>query len=151
MKALVWTPELDTGIAVIDRQHERIVDLINALGAAGHDQDAIADALGELVDYTMSHFAFEEELMEEAGYQFCAAHKRVHDMFTRRVSEYKLRFDAGEDVTDELRSMLSRWLFNHIRSDDKAYSEQVKRYLDHFSRNHQSGGWMQRTLHRLFG
>lgn len=151
MKTLVWTPELDTGIAVIDRQHERIVDLINALGAAGHDQDAIADALGELVDYTMSHFAFEEELMEEAGYQFCTAHKRVHDMFTRRVSEYKLRFDAGEDVADELRSMLSRWLFNHIRSDDKAYSEQVKRYLDHFSRNHQGGGWMQRTLHRLFG
>jgi hemerythrin len=151
MKALVWTPELDTGIAVIDRQHERIVDLINAFGAAGHDQDAIADALGELVDYTMSHFAFEEELMEEAGYQFCAAHKRVHDMFTRRVNEYKLRFDAGEDVADELRSMLSRWLFNHIRNDDKAYADSVKRHLNHFVREHQQGGWLSRTVKRLFG
>lgn len=151
MKKLVWTPDLDTGIAVIDRQHERIVDLINALATASHDRGAIGDALGELIDYTMSHFAFEEELMEEAGYHFCAAHKRVHEMFTRRVGEYKLRFDAGENVTDELRAMLARWLFNHIRSDDKAYSEQVKRYLDQFSRHHQGGGWMQRTLNRLFG
>ncbi|KAG1461099.1 hypothetical protein G6F57_014208 [Rhizopus arrhizus] len=72
----------------------------------------------------MSHFAFEEELMEEAGYPFCAAHKRVHEVFIKRVAEYRLRFQAGEDISDELRTMLSRWLFNHIRGDDQAYAEQ---------------------------
>ncbi len=106
--------------------------------------------IDELVDYTLSHFAFEEELMEEAGYPFCAAHKRVHEVFTKRVSEYRMRFQAGEDVVDELKSMLSRWLFNHIRNDDKAYSMQVRQHLDRFAREHQQGGWLTRTVMRLF-
>ncbi len=153
MKVLTWSPDLDTGVAVIDQQHRRIVDLINALNEASKSnrRDLVEEAIGELIDYTMSHFAFEEELLDESGYHFGTAHRRVHEMFTRRVNEYKMRFDAGEDVTDELRTMLSRWLFNHIRTDDKAYSDTVKRYLDHFSRAHQGGGWMQRTLNRLFG
>jgi hemerythrin len=46
--------------------------------------------------------------------------------------------------------MLSRWLFNHIRNDDKAYSEQVRRHLDQFAREHQHGGWLTRTMQRLF-
>ncbi len=153
MTQLNWSSELETGIEVIDQQHRRIVDLINQLYVAqrDHSREVIGEVLSELVDYTLSHFAFEEELMEEAGYVFGQAHKRVHETFTRRVSEYRMRFEAGEDVTDELRSMLSRWLFNHIRNDDKAYSESVKWYLNHFARRHEQGNWLGRTLKRVFG
>ena len=152
MEYLHWVPELDTGIAEIDTQHRRIVDYINKLRdlRESHDRQGLSDVIAEMVDYTMSHFAFEEELMEEAGYPFCAAHKRVHEVFIKRVSEYRMRFEAGEDITDELRNMLSRWLFNHIRGDDKAYAEQVKRHLNKFAREHEEGGWLGRTMKRLF-
>ena len=152
MELLLWQDNLNTGIQVIDDQHRRIVEMINQLHAAqtGGSQLVVAEVIDELVDYTLSHFAFEEELMEEAGYPFCAAHKRVHEVFTKRVSEYRLRFEAGEDIVDDLRSMLSRWLFNHIRNDDKAYSEQVRQHLDRFSRQHQQGNWLTRTVQRLF-
>lgn len=152
MALMIWQDSLDTGIEVIDDQHRRIVAMINQLHQAqtGASALAVGDVLDELVDYTLSHFAFEEELMEEAGYPFCAAHKRVHEVFTRRVSEYRVRFQAGEDVVDELKGMLSRWLFNHIRNDDKAYSAQVRRHLDRFAREHQQGGWLARTVQRLF-
>ena len=152
MALLLWQDNLNTGIQVIDDQHRRIVEMINQLHAAqtGGSQLVVAEVIDELVDYTLSHFAFEEELMEEAGYPFCAAHKRVHEVFTKRVSEYRMRFQAGEDVVDELKSMLSRWLFNHIRGDDKAYAEQVKRHLNKFAREHEEGGWLGRTMKRLF-
>ncbi|WCE04066.1 bacteriohemerythrin [Pseudoxanthomonas sp. JBR18] len=152
MALLIWQNDLDTGIEEIDRQHRRIVEMINQLHAAQrtHEQLAVGEVIEELVDYTMSHFAFEEELLEEAGYPFTAAHKRVHEVFIRRVNEFRLRFQAGEDVSDDLKHLLSRWLFNHIRNDDKAYAEDVRRHLDHFSRAHQQGGWMKRTLARLF-
>lgn len=152
MALLLWQDNLNTGIQVIDDQHRRIVEMINQLHQAqvGGSQMAVAEVIDELVDYTLSHFAFEEELMEEAGYPFCSAHKRVHEVFTKRVSEYRLRFQAGEDVVDELKSLLSRWLFNHIRNDDKAYSDQVRQHLDRFAREHQQGGWLSRTVHRLF-
>ncbi len=148
MALLVWQAELDTGIDVIDQQHHRIVALINQLAEATTRDDQAA-VLEELVDYTLSHFAFEEELMEESGYTFGPAHKRVHEMFVRRVSEYRMRFDAGEDITGELKGMLARWLFNHIRGDDKAYARHVRHYLDTYKRPGQGGandGWFKRRI-----
>ncbi len=152
MALLVWQDDLNTGIEVIDHQHRRIVEMINQLHAAHASLQrlAVAEVIDELIDYTLSHFAFEEELMEEAGYPFSLAHKRVHEVFGKRVGEYRLRFQAGEDICDELRSMLSRWLFNHIRGDDQAYAPQVIAHLDQFARSHQHGNWLGRTLKRLF-
>ncbi len=152
MALLVWQDDLNTGVEVIDHQHMRIVEMLNHLHATQKSMErvAVGEVIDELIDYTLSHFAFEEELMEEAGYPFCAAHKRVHEVFVKRVSEYRMRFEAGEDITDELRNMLSRWLFNHIRGDDKAYAEQVKRHLNKFAREHEHGGWLGRTMKRLF-
>lgn len=132
MSLLIWNEDLDTGIDVIDDQHKRIVELINRLTlvSKGRVEGNVGEVLAELIDYTLSHFVFEEELMEEAGYPFSKAHKRVHDVFTNRVTEYQMRFNAGEDVTDALRDMLSRWLFNHIKGDDKAYARLVRRHLE---------------------
>jgi len=131
MSKLVWIADLDTGIAEIDRQHRRIVEYINQLGELRHthDRNGLRDVIGELVDYTLSHFVFEESLMENAGYMFSAPHKKVHEIFTRRVGELQTRFDLGEDVADELHGMLSRWLFNHIRHEDHGYVDAAKAYL----------------------
>ena len=98
MAHLVWQDDLNTGIQVIDNQHKRIVEMINLLHDAqqGKEHAAIAEVIEELVDYTLSHFAFEETLMEDAGYQFSRAHKKIHELFIRRVSEYRVRFQAGE-------------------------------------------------------
>ena len=131
MALLVWLPELDTGIDEIDRQHRRIVDYINQLHEvrATHDREVLGNVIGDMIDYTVSHFVFEEALMESAGYSFSGPHKKVHDLFTRRVSEMQTRFDAGEDVAAELHGMLSRWLFNHIRNEDHGYVDAAKTYL----------------------
>lgn len=152
MTELVWQDALDTGIDVIDGQHRRIVDMINQLECARHapTRDTLTGVLDELVDYTLSHFAFEEALIEEAGYPFSAAHRRVHELFARRVQDYRLRVQAGEDVAGELHAMLARWLFNHIRCDDKAYSDTVKQHLNGFARQHEHGGWLRRNVVRFF-
>lgn len=153
MTLLIWRGDLNTGIDVIDAQHKRIVEMINQLHTAqmSRSRAQVGEVLDELVDYTLSHFAFEEELLEQAGYPFSSAHKRVHKIFTRRVDEYRVRFRAGEDVADELKSLLSRWLLNHISNDDQAYVETVKNYLNKFVREHEEGGWLSRTMHRFFG
>ena len=131
MAILNWTSDLDTGIAEIDNQHRRIVDYINRLNELRHTHDraGLSDVIGEMVDYTMSHFAFEESLMENAGYLFSGPHKKVHDLFVRKVAEMQSRFEGGEDVTEELHGMLSRWLFNHIRNEDHGYVDSAKAYL----------------------
>lgn len=136
MAHLNWTPDLETGITEIDGQHKRIVEYINQLYDAReqHDRAAVGAVIDEAIDYTLSHFAFEEALMVDAGYMYSGPHKKVHELFTRKVADYRMRFEAGEDVADELHAMLSRWLFNHIRSDDKSYADSVKVYLKNVGR-----------------
>lgn len=132
MAKFVWTEQLNIGIEVIDQQHRRIVEYINQLDDArsnGHPREEIASVINQLVDYTLSHFAFEESMQEEAKYPFIKAHKKVHDLFVQRVSEYQTRFNNGEDVSKALSSLLVTWLFNHIKRDDADYVETVKANL----------------------
>jgi len=126
--AITWSADLDTGIDVIDKQHRRIVDYINDLEMANgaKDKATVERVLDELVDYTMSHFAFEESLQEEAGYKYAKPHKKVHDLFVRRINEYVERFKLGEDVAENLHQTLTSWLINHIRRDDADYVGAVK-------------------------
>ncbi|MFV9441997.1 bacteriohemerythrin [Pseudomonas aeruginosa] len=153
MAHLVWQDDLNTGIQVIDNQHKRIVEMINHLHDAqqGKEHAAIAEVIEELVDYTLSHFAFEETLMEDAGYQFSRAHKKIHELFIRRVSEYRVRFQAGEDVGDELKGLLSRWLFNDIRNDDAGYVDAVRHSMSELVKDKSEGGWLSRSMKRFFG
>ncbi len=123
-----WSSDLNTGIEVIDKQHMRIVDFINELEVAlkSKDKHAIKAVVDDCIDYTLSHFAFEESLQEEAGYQYCKPHKKVHELFTRKVAEYQERLDLGDDIGEELHQMLVRWLINHIKRDDADYVSAVK-------------------------
>ncbi len=131
MTKVVWTAELEIGIPVIDGQHRQIVNHINVLDEVceSPDRGAVARVMGELVDYTYSHFAFEEALMEEAGYEAVPIHRRSHDAFRERIDKLHNRFGVGEDVAAELAEVLRSWLLHHIRSDDSSYAPVVKRHL----------------------
>lgn len=132
MAKIEWSDELNIGIEVIDHQHRRIVDYINDLEHAHqeHDRAEVQQVVEELVDYTQSHFGFEEEIMREAGYPFLTAHRRVHELFVRRVGEYQQRWALGEDVTEELQRMLRTWLLNHIRREDADYAAIVRAHRE---------------------
>ena len=123
-----WMREYELGIPVIDEQHKRIVDFINelekahGLGNIGY----IGYVLEGLVDYTLTHFQFEEELQTKAGYQYVKAHKRIHAIFIKRIASFRERFKGGEDVTAELLFMLKTWLASHIKGDDKDYGNLVR-------------------------
>ena len=121
-----WVPEYNTGIDVIDDQHKRILDYINKIDDIGTDRDLIKQLLDNIIDYTQSHFTFEESLQEEAGYKYRVPHKRVHDLFIKKIESYRDRFEMGHDIEHELHEVLSKWLINHIQHDDADYVGAVK-------------------------
>jgi len=131
MQRVEWTEEYVLGIDVIDGQHKRIVDYINKLADAGPDitTEQLAEVVDSLLDYTYSHFAFEEALMEEAGYENLSAHQKTHEAFTSHVKELHGRFCEGESVNEEIGELLKNWLLNHIREDDRSYAPMVKKNL----------------------
>ena len=153
MAYLHWSSDLDTGIESIDKQHQRILDYVNELNSANSAGDTAVTnrVLNELVDYTITHFAFEEELQEKAGYPFLKAHKRVHEIFAKRVAEFQKRAAAGENVAPEVLSMLKIWLVNHIKGDDADYAPSVKNMLGGEASKDTTGGWLGSALKKFFG
>lgn len=169
MAHLVWKTDLDTGIHEIDTQHRRIAQYINALDDVRltNDRQAVGRIIEDTIDYTASPFAFEETMLEDAGYPFSVPHRKVHEIFVRRVVEFRARFERGEPVLADLHDMLSRWLFNHIRHEDGAYVATVKAHLQatdssaerivkaqvsrQMQQGHPGGQARQGWLRRLFG
>jgi hemerythrin len=148
---MTWTKEWETGIAVIDKQHLRIVELINDLHyvkGIGSNRAMIEQVLHDLIDYTLNHFSFEEELQAQAGYPFAKAHKRVHEMFVKKVVAYQERVAAGDDVVLEVAGMLEKWLVNHINGDDADYAPLIKATL--LLEDKSPSGWLATALGRFF-
>lgn len=124
MAKTIWTSNLNTGIEAIDRQHKMIVEYINQLDdakASGGNKALVAKVIDKLVDYTDSHFKYEERMLEQAEYPFLKAHQNVHQLFSRRLGGYQERFKRGENISEELHAMMFNWLFGHIKHDDMDY------------------------------
>lgn len=160
MERIVWLDNYNTGIDEIDIQHRQIVGYLNQLFEAKKARNAqlINEVIDGMIDYTMSHFTFEEVLMEQAEYPFARAHKSVHDTFVKRVERFRERFLAGEDISEEFFSVLKRWLVNHIQRDDAAYVRAVKAQLATLSKEEPitangttRGSWISRTVKKIFG
>lgn len=131
-----WRSEYNTGIEVIDDQHKRILDYINEIEdvRSTHDQVKIKEVLDNIVDYTQSHFTFEESLQEEAEYKYRVPHKRVHDLFIKKIENYRDRFLMGQAIEEELHQILTKWLINHIQHDDADYVGAVKENMQNIIR-----------------
>jgi len=137
-----WLHEYELGITAIDEQHKRIVDYINELEKAHGmgNSGYTAFTLEALVDYTLTPFAYEEELQARVGYPYLKAHKRIHAVFIKRIASFRERFKSGENVTEELLFMLKTWLASHIKGDDRDYGELVRNISNREK-------WLHESLH----
>ena len=91
--------------------------------------------MDDLIDYTQSHFSFEENLLAQVNYQFLPSHRSIHELFVKRLKDYRQRFDNGESVEDDLHRLLSKWLINHIQHDDQDYVDAVRDNMLHYLRS----------------
>lgn len=120
-----WSDKLSTGINSIDEQHKQLVAMVNALHNAMKMRKGAAESgkiLGRLAEYTVSHFAHEEEMFETHKYPERVQHKQAHDDLVAQVVEFKTEFEQGKAALSmELMTFLSDWLRGHILKTDMEY------------------------------
>jgi len=123
-----WKDEYCTGIEAIDNQHRhlmeigsKIFDLAYADDGCDH-YDEIMEVLGELKDYTVYHFGYEEELMVRYGYERYEPHKFQHFFLTKKIEKFEEEKqeidDRQKDTILKLAEFLSDWVTNHILKED---------------------------------
>ncbi len=121
-----WNKNFEVGVSLIDEQHQRLVELLNAL--AGHlayqsDMPTLNNVFNELVEYAVYHFQTEETIWHtifpEDAWE--TNHKGDHSRFLTKVStimsEENLR--PSDKVVEEIITFLTQWLAFHILDTDK--------------------------------
>ena len=150
MQALAWQAHYDTGLPQIDAEHRDLLELINQLD---HDRNEISPRslghqLAALDRFIRAHFEHEQALMAEAGYALIGAHRQLHNVFCRRLDQYRERHRRGENIGMELHAMLQRWVVDHIHGD-KSYSGPVYTHMRQ-RQDPRGGGWINRTMRAVF-
>jgi diguanylate cyclase (GGDEF)-like protein/hemerythrin-like metal-binding protein/PAS domain S-box-containing protein len=125
---LPWSDALTLGMPLIDDQHRRLVELLNAVGDVLRDDTgaaAASTAMQDLVRHTELHFRTEEGLMSTYGATDLERHRQEH-----RVLLSDLRsLGAGIEVTSVMLSLqhLKTWLVRHIDSLDREFTTEVRK------------------------
>lgn len=122
-----FTEEYMTGIEMIDREHKVLFEIIERANTlvkswtVGDKYDDIMEILGELKEYTQSHFLDEEAYMQSIGYQGLTAQKRAHAAFIDKLEnvDEQMIDVKPQEYLESLIEFLLGWLINHILNADK--------------------------------
>ncbi len=114
-----WRDGFKIGVAQVDQEHRHLFTLVRALNLESVDQ-----TVEELLDYVVTHFSNEQEMMEKSGYPAFEQHLKLHEEFAAQVADF-LGSGTGwtEDRVQELRRFLNKWLIGHIMTHDLRFGK----------------------------
>jgi hemerythrin-like metal-binding protein len=122
-----WTPELGTGVPLLDEHHKAIFLWLAELESASAEQRTLfgAYAITRLKHQIRDHFAAEEALMTSAGYPGLAQHRAAHAEFRASLEDLQIR-SIQQDMSEDAVQFLRDWLVHHITTTDMAYVPYLK-------------------------
>jgi hemerythrin len=135
MPIIQWNQNLSVNVPEIDKQHQRLIKLVNDLHDAlhaGKGNDVAAGIIKELVSYTQTHFAYEERQLATANYPDLGNHKTAHAALIKKVEDFAARIAKGQPgVSVQLSAFLGDWLKTHIMGTDKKYAPYLAQKVAH--------------------
>ena len=131
---LQWKEEYEVGVAEIDEQHQKLIDIANRVYELMRNElaldkyDQIVEILQELKEYTVYHFHFEEGLMQKARYKKRFSHKILHQNFLAQVEAVDLSAvdENQEAYLIQIMDFIANWLIEHIIGEDKKVGQSVR-------------------------
>ena len=130
MEKIVWKSEFSVGVSEMNKQHQKLVEMINGLIDEQNvltAPETIAQLLTEMTDYADEHFRAEEYLMSEYGYDKIEHQKKQHGAFMEKTMAFCSKSDIGSNILSvALLEYLSKWLIDHILQEDMQYKEFFK-------------------------
>ncbi len=113
---------------VMDKQHMQLVDMINQFHDflnQGESKDALKMILGKLRVYADTHFKAEEGLLGKSNYPEVESHKKLHEYYIVKLSEFEKAMEKAPCNSDVM-FFMKDWLMEHIEKEDKKYSNFLK-------------------------
>ena len=133
MKPFRWTTKFETGISVIDTQHQELFRRIDHLTLALYDGEGkveLKDLLSYLDTYVNEHFKTEESLLQQNNFPQYDKHLDKHRSFRELFSSVKQDFQSkGGDSYLAIRfeKEVRQWWELHILKADMEYVPYIKK------------------------
>ena len=124
---IVWKPEYNIGIPIIDEQHRGIVSTINSLYYGMHNnyiKEMLASIVGMMYDYTHIHFHIEEDFLEKIYFPNAKKHRELHQELTYQLAKMG-RDSMLEKDSLKFLDFLKKWWINHICCEDLIFKNHV--------------------------
>lgn len=119
-----FTSNLETGNAIIDKEHRELIDAVNKLLDAcseGKGRDSVKQTTDFLNNYVDRHFLHEEQLQQQSGYPGFKPHKLFHDNYKKTLKEITAGISSSGATISEMMKLNNHIgiLISHIRTEDK--------------------------------
>ncbi|MDX1738022.1 MAG: diguanylate cyclase [Alphaproteobacteria bacterium] len=131
-----WNENFETGIAMIDEQHRKLVDALNELASTLVDDNSLEvdRVFHQLKTYADFHFECEENLWAEyfGDDPWFQSHQLSHSAFLPNVIDIE-KDDTGRpqrEVVESIVRFLIRWLAFHIIDGDMRMAHVVRHMQD---------------------
>ena len=132
MQSFHWDSNFETGLSNVDKQHHRLVDIVNEFGELLAENkieyNDIARIFKQLFDYAQHHFQEEEALMFQYGvdqrhldHQIEAHQSFLHELTAMYSEITQDNLDPAKNLLD----FLTHWLAYHILGVDQNMARQI--------------------------
>lgn len=124
MSEFVWSNQLSIGVAPMDRDHQKIIEYMNALAVASERNTSFAEldaAFCKLSAFTRKHFSDEEKFLASINYDRIATHKAIHAKLLAELDDHYQTFRGSRAVSESIFRFLTFWLKSHICGIDRKY------------------------------
>ena len=124
---IVWKPEYNLGIPIIDEHHRGIVSIINSLHF-GMQNNYIEDILPPIIemmhDYARIHFQIEEDFHEKMEYPNAKKHRELHRELTDKMDKLGKHSISDKD-SHQFMDFLKKWWISHICNEDMLFRQHL--------------------------
>lgn len=121
-----WTRDCRLGINDIDSQHRLLFAISNELLDIENpleEQLEFRYLIDHLRNYVEEHFQFEIKFLEDNQYPDLENHLRKHKEIIQEINDILKSGTDLRKLKEQLESLMSRWIKEHICGEDKKYSK----------------------------
>ena len=143
---LYWSGINVVGCPEMDAEHARLLEQIDRLHDAmirGRGSATAIATLRDLADQEAAHFAREERLMQEAGYEGLEEHRGQHAEILRELAALQRGVEAGHlAIAYDTMEAMRRWVREHINRWDRAAADHIMKQRETGTRRDRYGASM---------
>jgi len=129
MTEFTWKDEYSLGNAQIDAEHQRLLELANAvatLANSGEQMTRIKENIVALYDYVKTHFQHEEEYMLQLGYPQYEEHKKLHEGIIAEMNTIMKHSGNLDALVYKFKRLMHVWVLEHILTEDSRIAQAKK-------------------------